>query len=263
MSSDTSRGEQTEEGSDQKDQAFSEFKRYFHVLRPVFRLMGIHAETPDRAFEELGRLPEDIRPSISVEDARKAHFAQRGWILYKYPKSDLVHDALHHMEEGRFDEAEQILVGHFDDNTITQNMKRLERSTTFQRMAPIAQKALWAHTQGRRQESIPYTLALTDRLVHHAYLDHHDDAGDGPTKDTQARAWDAFAEATVGLKELKEYAKAGRRRDRTADQTGLIDSVVQLLDDPSTDALTVAKAWAAAFSAGEWALRLERSKERS
>lgn len=238
--------------------SFEDFKKYFHVLKPVLRLVGVDVSTPEAAYEHLReKLPPEGNDGIP--DICHKNFASRGWVLYGEMDRGLVARVDQAVRHGRMNDAEDLLIGHCDAEHILQQLENLRRFASRDSDWELIQRAFQDFLENRYDSCIPLVLIATDKLVEYVYERNFDvdrAAGAVPQK---ARAWESFASFSRGMQWLKAIAlEDGRTVGMDLYYRNLLfRGIIQ--DD--SDRVVAAKAWTMLFAVGEWARKLDEDRQ--
>lgn len=236
-------------------QTMEQLKKVFPLLRPFLRLLGADVEQIGQVLSQVDSLAASTREFSSIPDRFNALFTPRGWIAYEMMKQDVAKAAVLLGEAGNLDEAEQLLVEHYDKDTVEWGIKFMNAVAVFRPRIPLALKALDDYVAGRYHACVPVVLALLDGTVNDL----------GPrgffSEGVDLRAWDSIAAHDSGLAALSKLLSKSRTKLTTADITIPYRHGIQHGMDLGYDnKMVAAKAWAALFAIREWAIKVERGQ---
>lgn len=240
--------------------SFEEFEEHFPVLKPVFGLLDIDVSSVETAYQGFGGLPPEIK-QIPVARLLRAQFARRGWILYDDTDSDLNRDATQLVDQGRLDDAEQILVGSCQPGNFEQRLGRMKNLRSVRPYWPLAQRALKDHSENRHNACIASVLVLMDRLAQQAFVDAGGSGSISTGDEIQLEAWDVFFEHSDGLRQLRTLLNNSRPVDNRLTPRQIVFYTLDFAGSP--DVLDAAKSWNALFSVADWARNLVREGHES
>lgn len=220
-------------------------------LTPLIRLLG----RPGRKIaEQLGRIPElasQAERLSNLPDRFNDTFAERGWIAYEMMKMDVMEEAVKLADEGRLDDAENLIADYYDEENIRFKFMFMSGIPEFSERMPLLEKALSDYLAGRYHACVPVVLALTDGFV--------DDVGKANagffSKSAKLTAWDSISAHDKGLQKLAAILGKPRKRTRTEQiSVPYRNGILHGHDLGYDNKLVAAKCWAALFSLRDWAL---------
>jgi hypothetical protein len=227
----------------------------YHIFKPSLERAGYDLSQVDMALHEFESAARNVSNLPVKFDRFNDMLTQKGWIAYDTLRTDVIEAAVEHAENGKLDEAEQILVDHFDEKLIRTQLATMIGIKAFRPRMALAQKALVDYSDGRYYACVLVVLSLLDGLVH--------DLGQLGFFYPKANleAWDSIAGHSRGLPELSKVF--GQARDRTNPEpifTPFRHGIVHGLDVNYDYKIVAAKAWAALFAARNWAYKVERGE---
>ncbi|MEC0243833.1 hypothetical protein P4H66_28900 [Paenibacillus dokdonensis] len=234
-----------------------QFKQAMPILGPLFKEFGIEVNKMEEALQNVDGLAKQTSEFVSIPDRFNNFFGDHGWIMYSMMSFEVAKQAVLKAEEGNFKEAQELLKGYYDVETVRFQLKRLNSIKAFRPRMELALKALNDYEEKRYHACVPVILALTDGLVNEL----HEDRRGISAESTKLEAWDSIAAHSQGLGKLVRILRKGRRKT-TAEQISLpYRNGILHGTDLGYDNITVAaKTWAALFAVGEWATKAERGE---
>ena len=219
------------------------------VIPPSHSLWDHLEGDPKGAIKEMKRL-------ANLPDRFNDHFADEGWIIYEKMDADVAEQAVELAEDGNLEEAEEVLVDCYDEETINFQLNQMSRIDAFKSRLDLAQKALDDYLAERYHACIPITLFLLDGLVQE--IDgEHSFYSDG----SEIKAWDSISAHSKGLEKLKDIMMTGRKKTNTDEITIPYRNGILHGTDLNYDNKTVAaKSWNALFAIQDWAYKAEQGK---
>lgn len=225
------------------------------LLRPFLKLLGGDINSLDEAFAKVEEMERVAAELSTIPDRFNDTFAPRGWILYDMLNIEVAKGAVYKAEAGDIDGAEQDLVEYYDEKTINSHIAFMMGVKVFRPRIPLARKALTDYVEERYHASVPVVLMLLDGMV-------NDLGGMGFfTQGVKLEAWDSIAAHSKGLAVLSKVLGEGRYKT-TTDPVSLPyrNGILHGMDLSYDNKMVAAKAWAALFSARDWALKVEQGK---
>lgn len=244
-------------------QYFSRFEKLYPVLKPFLGLLGVDVASIEEALddadiEELNRKAEELG---SIPDRFNDLFADRGWIIYADMNLEEAKEAVEKAEAEGIEAGEEVLISHYDPETVEFNLRRMRAVDAFRPRMDLAEKALEDYREGRYHACVPVVLALMDGFVQEVYVEAYGHGRNWSSKEAQLEAWDSLAGHSKGLERLQELHLESRFKTRTEKidvpyRNGIMHGVDLGYDNKAV----AAKTWAALFALREWALKAERDE---
>lgn len=217
-------------------------------LRPLLRLLGI--KISDDLAARLGELETSFEDLSGLPDRFNDLFAGRGWIAYEQMHAEVMRHAIELGEAGDLDGAEDVLVEHYDQDTIDQGIKWLFAIEAFRPRERLARLALEDYAHGRYHACIPVVLMILDGVVN----DVHGTRGFF-YQDANLTAWDSISAHSRGLQALHKIFAAGRQKTTTEPiSVPYRHGILHGQDLGYDNRAVAAKTWAALFAIRDWAL---------
>lgn len=246
----------------------------FEDMKPVLESIGVDTSTIEHTLnvsDDPGQFTEDLS---EIPDRFNEIFASRGWIMYENMNFNVAKEAVEIADspnstcpdDGRspVDIAEESLVSYYDRSTIQFQLKKLKQIDAFGPRRGLAYKALDDYDASRYHASIPVVLSIIDGLVLQISSDTNEGANYGAfTNKADLTAWDSVAAYGGGLERLFDDEHLNQSRNTTTVDPITMPYRHGILhgQDVGYDTRPVAaKAWAALFAVGEWALKTEQDE---
>ena len=182
-----------------------------------------------------------------------------GWIAYWTIDVNVLKKAVAKGDLGDIAGAQADLVRHYDPERVRFELKKMRHIKAFEARMPLARKALIDYQEERYHACIPVVLALLDGMVNEIYQKVHKKRYGFFAEDVDLIAWDSIAAHSKGLNKLARTFRSGRYTTTTE----IIDipyrnGILHGMDLGYDNKTVAAKAWAALFATGEWALKAEQ-----
>jgi len=223
-------------------------------LRPLLRLFGVRFD-PGLA-GKVNELDRSLKDFAGLPDRFNDLFADRGWIAYEMLKTDLIRQAVELGEAGDLDAAEQLLVEHFDRDTIEWGIKFMWAAEAFRSRERLARLALEDYLEERYHACVPVLLMIIDGFVNDVSRSKGFFA-----EGTDLTAWDSIAAHDRGLQTLAALWRQARKKT-TTDPTSVPyrHGILHGRDLGYDNRLVAAKLWAALFALREWAVAVRDNR---
>lgn len=131
--------------------------------RPLLKLFGV--EISDDPVAKTEKLAQATAELTSLPDRFNDLFAEQGWIAYDRLNSEIMRSAVELGEAGDVDGAEELLVEHFDEETIDWGIKFMWAVEAFRPRERLARLALTDYLEGRYHACVPVVLMILDGIV--------------------------------------------------------------------------------------------------
>lgn len=216
-------------------------------LRPLLRLLGV--KIGDDLVAKVSDLEKEIEGQSTLPDRFNDLFAERGWIAYEMMNAEVMQSATEMGESGDLDGAEEVLVEHYDRETIEQNIRWLFPIEAFRSREPLARLALEDYVHERYHACVPIVLMILDGVVNEV----HGTRGFF-YQDADLTAWDSISAHSRGLQALHKILSAPRMKTTTEPlSVPYRHGILHGQDLGFDNKLVAAKTWAALFAIRDWA----------
>jgi hypothetical protein len=218
--------------------------------------LGIKPEEMGRTLEQISELSQQTREYVCLADRFNSHFADQGWIAHGLLDVDLAKRTINLADAGKFDEAEQLLVDHYDEATLNFIIQRCNLSDAFRPRWELAQVAKADYLERRYYSAVPLLLMLIDGFVNEIQCTGFF------TPRTDLTAWDSIAGHSAGLAKLS--ALFGRKRTETTTEPLTIPyrhGILHGWDLGYANKMVAAKAWSCLAALADWASDLRTGKK--
>lgn len=231
-----------------------QLKQFQDIQSPLGRAflsaMGVNVAELEATFTKLNDLEATFAEHIDAVYTFNTLFAARGWIVYDHLNLDLIKAANRKGLEGDLDAAEQMLVEHYDEETIRWKLKLFGSVGAFRPRVRLARKALEDYAAERYHACVPVVLALADGLVNELHETHRGLFAEG----TDLTAWDSVAAHSQGLGVLVRLFSKQRGKTTTEPLTiPYRNGIMHGNDLGYGNKMVAAKTWALLFSVRDWA----------
>jgi len=160
-------------------------------------------------------------------------------------------------EQGRVADAERVLLGHFQEETLRYGLGRIASLRCFRMRADLARLAVEDHIAGRFHASVLVVLSLLDGMV----ADLSPSNKGFFNKEPDLTAWESVAGHPSGLlRAARMFTQPnGTTRNQPLDYPWR-HGIVHGRDLGYANETVSAKCWATLFAAGDWARKVERGE---
>jgi len=200
----------------------------------------------------LDRLPEIDKKTeeiIDLPDRFNRHFSKRGWIAFESMNLELMKDAVNLADNGKFDEAEALLVEHFDESNLDFHLMRMKAIKEYLIREDLTKKAKIDYLSGRYYACILVVLSVIDGIVND--IEQKGFFAQG----VDLIAWDSIAAHSSGLQELAKIFN--KTRKKTTSETISVPyrhGILHGRDLGYDNKIVATKTWATLFAIRDWAL---------
>lgn len=223
-------------------------------LRPLLRLFGVRFDPT--LVERVDELERSLKDFAVLPDRFNDLFAERGWIAYEMLKTNLMREAVELGEAGDLDAAEQLLVEHFDRDTIEWGIKFMWAAEAFRPRERLARLVLEDYLEGRYHACVPVLLMIIDGFVNDVSRSKGFFA-----EGTDLTAWDSIAAHDRGLQTLAVLWRQARKKTTTDSiSVPYRHGILHGRDLGYDNRLVAAKLWAALFALREWAVAVRDNR---
>lgn len=229
------------------------FGWFIKVLSPLLP-KKIRARLSMLDSNKLANIRNNMEELMCLPDRFNAQFAERGWIMFEDMNENVATKAVAMAEEGKIDEAEQVLVEFWAAEIIRFHITQLKSVEAFPARWQLAIDAEELYCQGKYHACTLIVLAVLDGIVQETSARFLGINQNFSAEKTILEAWDSIAGHSTGLSNLKKVILKPRKKTNTEVITlPYRHGIVHGMDVNFNTRLVAAKAWAALFSVGEWA----------
>jgi len=251
--------------------AASKVARFFSPLMPKSVREALAKVDPS----ELESVRDKMEHLANLPDRFNTQFAKRGWVMFEDMNAEVADKAAALAEDGKTDEAEQVLVDFWTTEIIRFHITRLKRVHAFRERWRLAVDAEGLYGQEHYHACTLLVLAALDGMVQETCARHLGINQNFSAEKTILEAWDSIAGHSTGLGTLKQVMLAPRKKTNPDAVTipyrhGIVNpdavtipyrhGIVHGMDVSFNTKLVAAKAWAALFAVGEWAYLAQQGK---
>ncbi len=231
----------------------------FEALSKVisfFEKIGIKNEKISEAFKKFPDLAQKTEELVNMPDRFNEHFSKTGWVAYESLNAELMKDAVYLADEDKFDEANNLLVEHYNEETLKWSLTFMKGVEEYRPRYDLAEKAKEDYLAGRYHACVPVVLAIIDGIVN-----------DIEQKGFFARgvdltAWDSIAAHSSGLQELSKLFNSARKKTNTETITvPYRHGILHGRDLGYANKVVASKTWATLFTIRDWAMALKQGKK--
>lgn len=223
-----------------------------------FAALGIDVSTLEQSLSslELEEAKQSALKRVTLMDDFNKLFIDRGWIISGNSNEKLTEEAVILAKQGKFDEAEEVIVSYYTRDNIRMFLSHLYNSVeTYKPRHDLALKALEDYKEERYHACIPVVLLLIDGLVN----DLDEKRRGFFAEKTELSAWDTFETHGGALNLLGKLFKTSRTKTTTMPITiPFRHGIMHGRDLNYDNKLVAAKCWAALLSLHEWAKKTEQ-----
>jgi hypothetical protein len=231
----------------------------FEALSKVvsfFEKIGIKNEKISEAFKKFPDLPQKIEELINMPDRFNEHFSKSGWVAYESLKFELMKEAVCLADEGKFDEANNLLVEHYNEETLKWGLTFMKGVEEYRPRYDLAEKAKEDYVAGRYHACVLVVLTIIDGIVND--IEQKGFFAQG----VDLTAWDSIAAHSSGLQELSKLFNTARKKTNTETITiPYRHGILHGRDLGYANKVVAAKTWATLFTIRDWAMALKQGKK--
>lgn len=231
----------------------------FETLSKVvsfFEKIGIRNERISEVFKEFKDISQKTKELLDIPDRFNEHFSKSGWVAYEFLNVELMKKAVYLADEGKFDEANEVLVEYHDEKTLDFGLILMNGIEEYRPRYDLAQKAKEDYLQGRFHACVPVILMIIDGIVND--IEQKGFFANG----VNLTAWDSIAGHSSGLQELSKLFNSTRRKTNTETITiPYRHGILHGRDLGYDNKIVAAKTWATLFTVGSWAMSLKKEKK--
>ncbi|WP_415517975.1 MAG: hypothetical protein ACEB74_09790 [Desulfovibrio aminophilus] len=218
--------------------------------------LGIPVDLPKCALKQIREKFREAEDFFSYLDKFNYYFAERGWIVYESLNMEIIKSAVKLAEQGNFEKAEDIIVEHYNEETIRYGLIFLSGLRAFwprERLAHLAKEDYFAE---RYHACIPVLLMIIDGIVSDVLQKSFF------TEDADVEAWDSIAGHSTGLKKIVKLMTKVRRKTTTdAISFPYRNGILHGRDIGYDNKNVAAKCWAILFAVRDWAIAVRDGRK--
>ena len=231
----------------------------FEALSKVasfFDKIGIKNEKISEAFKKFPDLSQKAEELVTMPDRFNEHFSKSGWVAYESLNFELMTEAVYLADEGKFDEANNLLVEHYNEETLKWGLTFMKGVEEYRPRYDLAEKAKEDYLAGRYHACVPVVLTIIDGIVND--IEQKGFFAQG----VDLTAWDSIAAHSSGLQELSKLFNSARKKTNTETITiPYRHGILHGRDLGYANKVVAAKTWAALFTIRDWAMALKQGKK--
>lgn len=224
---------------------------------PLFETLGIDVSEINKGLHKVDEEEKKFEELKGLPDRFNDCFVDYGWIAYDNLNKEIALKAVEKAEAGDYAGGEQLLVEHFNAETVGTQLSYMCGLNSFKPRIRLTNKALEDYKEERYHACVPVVLALADGLVNELNPDNRGMFAET----TELDAWDSIAAHSSGFGRLLIILRKGRNKTRT-DQITLPyrNGIMHGTDLGYDNKIVAAKTWGMLLAVGEWARKVERGE---
>ena len=135
----------------------NEIKGFEALLKVVsfFEKLGIKNEKLKEVYKNFLDLCQKTEEFVSMPDRFNAHFSKAGWVAYESLNFELMKRAVHLADNEKFEEANNLLVEHYNEETLKFGLIRMKGVAEYCPRYDLAEKAKEDYLAGRYHACVP------------------------------------------------------------------------------------------------------------
>ncbi len=231
----------------------------FEALSKVvsfFEKIGIKNEKISEAFRKFPDLYQKTEELVNMPDRFNEHFSKSGWVAYESLNFELMKEAVYLADEGKFEEANNLLVEHYNEETLNWGLTFMKGVEEYRPRYDLAEKAKEDYLAGRYHACVPVVLTIIDGIVND--IEQKGFFAQG----VDLTAWDSIAAHSSGLQELSKLFNSARKKTNTETITvPYRHGILHGRDLGYANKVVAAKTWATLFTIKDWAMALKQGKK--
>ncbi len=231
----------------------------FEALSTVasfFEKIGIKNDKISDAFKKFPDLSQKTEELVNMPDRFNEHFSKSGWVAYESLNFDIMKEAVYLADEGKFDEANNLLVEHYNEETIEWGLTFMKVVEKFRPRYDLAEKAKEDYLAGRFHACVPIVLIIIDGIVND--IEQKGFFAQG----VDLTAWDSIAAHSSGLQRLSKIFNSARKKTNTETITvPYRHGILHGRDLGYANKVVAAKTWATLFTIRDWAMAVKQGKK--
>lgn len=221
-----------------------------------FEKIGIKNKKISEAFKKFPDLFQKTEELVNMPDRFNEHFSKSGWVAYESLNFELMKEAVYLADEGKFDEANNLLVEHYNVETLKWGLTFMKGVEEYRPRYDLAEKAKEDYLAGRYHACVPVVLTIIDGIVND--IEQKGFFAQG----VDLTAWDSIAAHSSGLQELSKLFNSARKKTNTETITvPYRHGILHGRDLGYANKVVAAKTWATLFTIRDWAIALKQGKK--
>ena len=221
-----------------------------------FEKIGIKNDKISEAFKKAPDLCQKTEELVNMPDRFNEHFSKSGWVAYESLNVELMKEAVCLADEGKFDEANNLLVEHYNEETLKWGLTRMKGVEDYRPRYDLAEKAKEDYLAGRYHACVPVVLTIIDGIVND--IEQKGFFAQG----VDLTAWDSIAAHSSGLQELSKLFNRARKKTNTETITvPYRHGILHGRDLGYANKVVAAKTWATLFTIRDWAMAVKQGKK--
>lgn len=221
-----------------------------------FEKLGIKNKKISEALKQVPNLVSKTQELVGMPDRFNERFSKIGWIAYESLNFELMSKAVNLADEGKFEEANELIVEHYNEDTLKWGLTSMKGLEEYRIRDHLAQKAKEDYLKGRYHACVPVVLIIIDGIVND--LEQKGFFAEG----TDLTAWDSIAAHSTGLQELSRLFNCSRKKTTTEKITvPYRHGILHGRDLGFDNKIVAAKTWATLFAIRDWALAAKQGKK--
>lgn len=221
-----------------------------------FEKIGIKNEKISEAFKKFPDLFQKTEELVNMPDRFNEHFSKSGWVAYESLNFELMKEAVYLADEGKFDEANNLLVEHYNEETLKWGLTFMKGVEEYRPRYDLAEKAKEDYLAGRYHACVPVVLTIIDGIVND--IEQKGFFAQG----VDLTAWDSIAAHSSGLQELSKLFNSARKKTNTETITvPYRHGILHGRDLGYANKVVAAKTWATLFTIRDWLWLLNKVKK--
>ena len=221
-----------------------------------FEKLGIKNKNISQAFKQVPNLVSKTQELVNMPDRFNELFSKKGWIAYESLNFELMSKAVKLADEGKFEEANELIVEHYNEDTLKWGLTFMKALEEYRIREHLAQKAKEDYLEGRYHACVPVVLTIIDGIVND--VEQKGFFAEG----VDLTAWDSIAAHSTGLQELSRLFNSPRKKTTTEKITvPYRHGILHGRDLGFDNKIVAAKAWATLFVIRDWALAIRQGKK--
>lgn len=221
-----------------------------------FEKIGIKNKKISEAFKKFPDLFQKTEELVNMPDRFNEHFSKSGWVAYESLNFELMKEAVYLADEGKFDEANNLLVEHYNVETLKWGLTFMKGVEEYRPRYDLAEKAKEDYLAGRYHACVPVVLTIIDGIVND--IEQKGFFAQG----VDLTAWDSIAAHSSGLQELSKLFNSARKKTNTETITvPYRHGILHGRDLGYANKVVAAKTWATLFTIRDWAIALKQGEK--
>jgi len=201
--------------------SFSQMKKEmeeFNAIGKIYkflRLFGLKSKSLDEAFAKFPELKKQFKELSETPDKFNNYFSKKGWIAHESMNHDLMKDAIALAEQNKFNDAEKLLIEHYqNENTIylISGLKVLEEAKC---RYSLIYAAFQDYMAKRYHACVPVFLMMIDGIANDIIKKNKGFFAEN----NEITAFDTIAGHHTGLDYIANIFRQSRKKTTTEDIT--------------------------------------------